>query len=90
MSGAICGAGKDDFYYAKRKICKRYLLICSQDWYEPYIVIEQKKDESIPAFKKRAEKRLRFKPLSKTEFWRRRMKSIKEQLKWNEKNKTEK
>ena len=88
MSGAICGAGTDDFYI--RKFYRRKAvtlnskgalhLIMDQEWYEPEVILKQTKGESNYAFRKRAEKHLHWKPLSFREFMKRRMKSINDQL----------
>ena len=82
---AICGPGNKDFVLWKHKDKKGfiyYMLILSQIWYEPELILEQERGESLPDFKKRCEKRLGFKPLSKTEHNKCHLQQIKEQRKF--------
>jgi hypothetical protein len=80
--GAICGPGSNDFVLWKHENKKtgivHYMLILDQMWYDPELIIEQERGESLPDFKKRCEKRLGFKPLSKTEHRKYFYKQIKE------------
>ena len=74
MSGSICAPGSKDFVYWRCKNKKNgivhYMLMLAQTWYDPILILQQERGETLPAFKKRCEKHLGFKPLSKTEHWK--------------------
>jgi hypothetical protein len=78
---AICGPGNKDFVLWRHKDKKgfvHYMLILDQMWYDPTLILQQERGETLPAFKKRCEKRLGFKPLSKTEHNKYHLQQIKE------------
>lgn len=66
------------------------MLILDQEWYDPEFLLLQEKRESDYKFRKRAEKRVGWMPLSKREFWKRRWKSIEAHRKFTESYKNKK
>ena len=65
-----------EFFYLRRKRCKRLYVVCSQAWYDPYIVAEQKINERPSDFRRRMEKRIGGKPCSYTEHRRAHMRDL--------------
>ena len=85
---AICGANRNDYVYWRRKDKKtgitHYMLMVDQMWYDPMLIIQHERGETLPQFKKRCEKCCGFKPLSKTEHWKHHIQQIKEHQKFTQ------